>query len=64
MTASHAATVTPHSNSLVVILTQDKQVEALTPYMRQQDRVVDPTGKPLLPGTVIVCEDLPFFCFQ
>ena len=28
--------------------------------MRQHDRFVDPTGKPLQPGTVIVCEDLPF----
>ena len=38
----------------------DRQVEALTPCMRQHDRFVDPSGKPLQPGTVIVCEDLPF----
>ena len=58
--SSHAATVTPNSNSPVVILTQDKQVKGLTPCMRQHDRFVDPKGKPLQPGTVIVCEDPPF----
>ena len=30
------------------------------PCMRQHDRFVDPQGKPLQPGTVIFCEDLPF----
>ena len=58
--SSHAATVTPNSNSLVVIPTEDNQVEALTPCMRQHDRFIDPTGRPLQPGTVIVCEVLPF----
>ena len=62
--SSHADTVTPISNSPVVILTQDKQAEGLTPCMRQHDRFVDPTGKLLQPGTVIVCEDLPFIVFQ
>ena len=28
--------------------------------MRQHDRFVDPEGKPLQPGMVIFCEDLPF----
>ena len=28
--------------------------------MRQHDRFVDPSSKPLQPGTVIICEDLPF----
>ena len=51
--SSHAATVTANSNSLVVISTQNKQVEALTSYMRQHDRFVYPTGKLLQPGTVI-----------
>ena len=32
----------------------------LTPCTRQHDRFVDHTGKPLQPGTVTVCEDLPF----
>ena len=39
---------------------QDRQVEALTPCTRLHDRFVDPSGKPLQPGTVIICEDLPF----
>ena len=39
---------------------QDKQVEVLTPCTRQYDRFVDPKGKPLQPGMVIFCEDLPF----
>ena len=37
-----------------------KKVEALTPCMQQNDRFVDPSGNPLQPGTVIVCNDLPF----
>ena len=58
--SSHVATVTPNSNSPVVISAQDKQVKTLTPCTRQNDRFVDPTGKPLQPGTIIICEDLPF----
>ena len=42
--SSHAATVTPHSTCLVVISTQDKHIEVLTPCMKQHDRFVDPTG--------------------
>ena len=38
----------------------DRQVGALTPCMRQHDRFVDPSGKLLQPGTVIVCKNLPF----
>ena len=56
---SHAATDTPISNSLIAIPTHDKQIEVLTPCMQQHDRFVDPSGKPLQPGTVIICEDLP-----
>ena len=41
-------------------LPSDRQVGALTPCMRQQDRFVDPSGKLLQPGTVIVCDNLPF----
>ena len=37
----------------------ERQVEVLTPCIRQNDRFVDPSGKPLQPGTVIVCDDLP-----
>ena len=58
--SSHAVTDTSTSNSLIAILTQDKQAEVLTPCMRQHDRFVDHTGKPPQPGTVIVGEDLPF----
>ena len=47
-------------NTPISVSTQDRQVEALTPCMRQHDRFVDPLGKLLEPGTVIVCEDLPF----
>ena len=47
--------------SPIASLTQDKQAEVLTPCTRQCDRFVDPTGKPLQSGTIIVCEDLPFF---
>ena len=36
------------------------QVEVLTPCTRQYGRFVDPPGTPLLPGTVIFCDDLPF----
>ena len=39
---------------------QDKQVEVLTPCMRQHDRFVDPKGKCPQPRTVIFCKDLPF----
>ena len=45
---------------LVTVLTQDRQVEVLTTCTRQHDRFVDPSGKPLQPSTVIVCEDLSF----
>ena len=42
------------------IFMQDKQVEVLTPCMRQHNRLVDPKGKPLQAGMVIFCEDLLF----
>ena len=57
---SHAVTDTSNPNSPVLTSSQDRQVEVLMPCMRQQDRFVDPKGKPLQPGTVIFCEDLPF----
>ena len=42
--------------------TQDRhhQVEVLTPCTRQYSRFVDPQGRPLQPGTIIFCENLPF----
>ena len=38
-----------------------RQVEALIPCMRQNNRFVDLSGNPLQPGTITVCDnDLPF----
>ena len=37
-----------------------RQVESFTPCVRQNDRFVDPSGKPLQPGTVIICDKIPF----
>ena len=37
-----------------------RQVEVLTPCVRQNDRFGKPSGNPLQPGTLIVCNDLPF----
>ena len=46
----------------IPIATQDRQhqVEVLIPCTRQYNRIVDPQGRPLQPGTVIICNDLPF----
>ena len=37
-----------------------RQVESFTPCVRKNDRFVDPSGKPLQPGTVIICNKIPF----
>ena len=37
-----------------------RQVESFTPCVRQNDRFVDPSGKPLQPGTIIICDKIPF----
>ena len=37
-----------------------RQVESFTPCVRQNDRFVDPSGYPLQPGNVIVCNNIPF----
>ena len=55
---NHTISDTP--NTPISVSSQDRQVEALTPCMRQHDRFVNLSGKPLQPGTVIVCDDLPF----
>ena len=55
---NHTASDTP--NTPITTSAQDRQVEALTPGTKLHDRFVDPSGKLLQPGTVIVCEDLPF----
>ena len=58
--SSHTVTDTSNSNSPVLILSQDRQVEVFMPCTRQHDRFVDPESKPLQLGTVIFCEELPF----
>ena len=57
---SSAVMDTSNPNTPVPITMQDRQVEVLTPCTRQHDRFVDPEGRPLQPGTVIFCNDLPF----
>ena len=37
-----------------------RQVESFTPCVRQNDRFVGPSGKPLQPGTIIICNKIPF----
>ena len=37
-----------------------RQVESFPPCVRQNDRFVDPSGKPLQPGTIIICDNIPF----
>ena len=37
-----------------------RQVESFTPCVRQNDRFVNPAGKPLQPGTIIICDKIPF----
>ena len=37
-----------------------RQVESITPCVTQNDRFVDPSAKPLQPGTVIICAKIPF----
>ena len=36
------------------------QVESFTPCVRQNDRFVDPSGKPLQPDTIIICDKILF----
>ena len=51
---------TLNPNILVPSAMQDRQVKVLTPCTSQHDRFIDPEGRPLQPGTVIFCDDLPF----
>ena len=37
-----------------------RQVKSFTPCIRQNDRFVNPSGKPLQPGTVIICDKISF----
>ena len=51
---------TSGTNTPTTMVDRPYQVEVLTPCTRQYDRFVDPQGRPLQPGTVIFCNDLPF----
>ena len=37
-----------------------RQVESFIPCVRQNDRFVNQSGKPLQPGTIIICDKIPF----
>ena len=37
-----------------------RQVETFTSCVRQNDRFVNPSGQPLQPGTIIICDKIPF----
>ena len=37
-----------------------RQVKSFTPCVRQNDRFVNPSGKPLQPGTIIICDKISF----
>ena len=36
------------------------QVKSFTPCVRKNDRFVNSSGKPLQPGTIIICNKIPF----
>ena len=57
---SSAVMDTSNPNTPIPTSIHDRQVEVLMPCTRQYDRFVDPEGKPLQPGTVIFCNNLPF----
>ena len=37
-----------------------RQVESFTPCVKQNDRFVNPSGKPIQPGTIIICDKILF----
>ena len=47
-------------STLVDTPSSQRQVESFTPCVRQNDRFVDPSGKPLQPGTIIICDKILF----
>ena len=47
------------SNSSSTLPSQ-RQVESFTPCIRQNDRFVKSSGNPLQPGTIIICDNIPF----
>ena len=51
---------TSNPSTPVPITIKDRHVEVLMPCTREHDRFVNPKGRPLQPGTVIFCDNLPF----
>ena len=41
-----------------------RKVKSFTPCVRQNDRLVDPSGKPLQPGTIIIYDKIPFIVYN
>ena len=58
--SSSAVMDTSNPNTPVPITVQVRQVEVLMHCTRQHDRFVDSKSRPLQPGTLIFCDDLPF----
>ena len=51
----------PNQDSILADMpSSQRQVESFTPCVRQNDRFVEPSGKPLQPGTIIICDKIPF----
>ena len=50
----------PEQDSALTTPPSQGPVENFIPYVRQNNRFVNPSGKPLQPGTVIICNKLPF----
>ena len=51
----------PNQDSTLTDTTScQRQVESFTPCVRQNDRFVNLSGKPLQPGTIIICNKIPF----
>ena len=49
----------PELDSALATPPSQGPVENFTPCVRKNDRFVDPSGNPLQPGTVIICNKLP-----
>ena len=47
-------------SSLVDTPSPQRQVKSFTPCVRKNDRFVNPSGKPLQPGTIIICDKIPY----
>ena len=41
-----------------------RQIESFTQCVRQNDRFVNPSGKPFQPVTIIICDNIPFVVFN